>query len=343
MVATSVSLSQLLTLFECQHIDISDNITLHSTATLAGAKAGQVSFLANKRYRRDLQHTQASVVLVDHATYTAWQNDVLSCPALLVSCADPHLAFAFTQQFFHPFPTSTGICHPSAIIHPDAVLLDNVEVGAMAVIGAGTHIGEGCIIGAGVVIGSDCTLQEDCLIHARAVIADGCLLGRRVILQSGAVIGSDGFGYAWDGQAHVKIPQTGRVILHDDVEIGANACIDRGAVEDTVIHNHVKIDNLVQLGHNVEVGAMTVIVSQAGVAGSSSIGQGCQIGGQSGIAGHLHIADGCKIAGQSGVIGDLNTTGTYGGTPAITHRAWLRGIALVNRLPELFKKRAKGN
>jgi|UPI0003723B5E UDP-3-O-[3-hydroxymyristoyl] glucosamine N-acyltransferase len=338
MTATGVPIRQLLDLIQCTHAVDDDKRMVRGVTTLATATAEHISFLANKRYRSALESTQAAAVLVDQATYKAWQAGKISCQASLIACSDPYLAFAMVQRFFHPQAIAVGEHHPSAVIHPEAFVADDVDIAAHAVIGRGSRIAKGCRIGAGVVIGDGCTLEEDCLIHPRVVIADGCHLGKRVILHAGAVIGSDGFGYAWSGTAHVKIPQTGTVYLHDDVEVGANSCIDRGALEDTVIHDDVKIDNLVQIGHNAEIGTKTVIVSQVAIAGSVTIGRGCQLGGQSAVAGHLTVGDGCKIAGQSGVIGNLEAGGVYGGTPAVPHRMWLKGIAMVNRLPELFKK-----
>jgi len=339
MAASYVPIGQLLDLVQCLSTVEEDQWLVRGITTLAAATGDDLSFLANTRYRPALSSTQAAAVLVDKATYDAWLAGTITCHATLLPCADPYLAFAIIQRFFHPQTVATGDHHPSAVIHPEALIADGVDIGAHAVIGHGSRIAKGCRIGAGVVIGDDCILEEDCLIHPRVVIANGCHLGKRVILQAGAVIGSDGFGYAWSGTGHVKIPQTGKVYLHDDVEVGANSCIDRGALEDTVIHDDVKIDNLVQIGHNVTVGAKTVLVSQVGISGSSHIGRGCQLAGQVGVAGHLTIGDGCKIAGQSGVIGNLETGGVYGGTPAVPHRIWLKGIAMVNRLPELFKKK----
>ncbi len=330
----ALSLSELSELLQCT-TPVADIPAIHGVNTLTAARAGEASFLANRHYLPDLLTTQASVVLVDQATQARYSGQT---SAVLLACEDPYLAFARLQRHFHPQPASSGQRHPAAVIAASAQLADDVDVAAGAVIGEGCQIATGCRIGAGAVIGRHCQLGEGCLIHPRAVIADGCLLGKRVILQPGAVIGSDGFGYAWDGKAHVKIPQTGIVELHDDVEIGANTCIDRGALGNTVVHQGVKIDNLVQLGHNVEIGACSVLVSQVGISGSTQIGRGCQLGGQAGVAGHLSIGDGCKVAAQSGVIGNLEAGGTYGGTPAIPHRIWLRSMALLNRLPELFRK-----
>jgi UDP-3-O-[3-hydroxymyristoyl] glucosamine N-acyltransferase len=168
-------------------------------------------------------------------------------------------------------------------------------------------------------------------------------LGDRVILQSGAVIGSDGFGYAWSGKEHLKIPQTGRVVLEDDVEVGANSSIDRGALGDTIIRQGVKLDNLIQVGHNVEIGPQSIMASQVGISGSTKIGSGCQIGGQAGVAGHLVIGDGVKLAAKSGVLGNLDAGGTYAGYPAIQHRTWLKASALMLRLPEIWNQIRKNS
>ncbi|MDQ6967539.1 MAG: UDP-3-O-(3-hydroxymyristoyl)glucosamine N-acyltransferase, partial [Mariprofundaceae bacterium] len=193
-------------------------------------------------------------------------------------------------------------------------------------------IAAGCLIAQGVHIGKDCLLHMGVKVLAESQLHD------RVILQAGAVIGSDGFGYAWNGKEHLKIPQVGRVVLHDDVEIGANTCIDRGALGDTVIQKGVKLDNLIQIGHNVEIGALTVMASQAGIAGSTTVGKGCQIGGQAAAAGHLNIGDGCQLAARTGVISSLDAGGVYAGMPAMPHRAWLKTSALIIRLPEIWKK-----
>lgn len=303
--------------------------------TLKEASSSEVSFLANVRYKKGVGASRAAAILV--AEDFEAEGDAVP----LIRVADPYLAFALLQQHFFPLVQSSGRVNPSAVVDETARLADDVDVGAGAVIGANAVIGAGSVIGAGCVIGARSRLGEKCLLHPRAVVAENCILGDRVILQSGAVIGSDGFGYAWSGSQHVKIPQVGRVILEDDVEIGANSCIDRGALEDTVIRRGVKLDNLIQIGHNVEIGAMSVMASQVGISGSTIIGQGCQIGGQVGIAGHLKIGDGVKLAAKTGVLGDLEAGGTYAGLPAMPHRKWLKASALVARLPELLSQLRK--
>jgi len=297
--------------------------------TLARAGGMEISFLANKRYKSELHTTQAAAVLLA-------KDDEAPESLRVVRVKDPYLAFAKLQRHFHPEQAASGIRHATATIDVAASLAADVDVGANAVIGARSSIGASSRIGAGCVIGEDVVIGRNCLLHANAVVGDGCLLKDGVILQPGAVIGSDGFGYAWTGQGYLKIPQVGRVILEEDVEIGANSCVDRGAIGDTVIERGVKLDNLVQIGHNVRVGAYTVMASQVGISGSTIIGKGCQFGGQVGSAGHLNIADGCKFAGQTGIVGDLDS-GVYAGTPAIPHRLWLRVSAIIGKLPELWK------
>lgn len=299
--------------------------------TLLNAKEGEASFLANMKYRGDVDSSRAGVILVG--------KDFLSVSGdkALIRVADPYIAFARLQRHFHPSRQSSGVRHPSAAIDASAILASDVDVGANAVIGSGVTVEAGSIIGAGCVIEDGAVIGTNCLLHSRSVVAHGCVLGNHVILQAGAVIGSDGFGYAWTGNEHMKIPQTGRVVLEDGVEIGANSCIDRGALGDTIIRQGVKLDNLIQIGHNVEVGAYSIMASQVGISGSTEIGAGCQIGGQVGMAGHLKVGDGVQLAAKSGVIGDLEAGGSYAGFPAIPHRTWLKMSVAMNRLPELLK------
>lgn len=301
--------------------------------TLLSAGPHEASFLANGKYRDQVEESRAGVILVAHKERVPEHKPV-------IRVGDPYLAFCHLQRAFHPQPVGKGRHHPSAAVHERAHVEDGVDIGAHAVIEAGARIGRGTIIGAGCVIGRNVAIGEDCLLHAGVRVAHGCQLGDRVIVHSGAVIGSDGFGYAWDGSRHLKIPQTGRVIIHDDVEIGANCCIDRGALGDTVIEQGVKLDNLIQVGHNVHIGAHSIIASQTGISGSTRLGAGCQVGGQVGFAGHLSIAPGCRIAAQSGVMNDLER-GTYGGTPAMPHRAWMRMVAMMQKLPEIVRNMRK--
>ncbi|MDX8398049.1 MAG: UDP-3-O-(3-hydroxymyristoyl)glucosamine N-acyltransferase [Mariprofundaceae bacterium] len=316
------------------HVNSADmDIMVSAINTLAKANADEISFLANAHYKQEVEHTAAAAVLISDA----WADEV-SGSAVFLRVKDPYLAFAKLQRFFYPQVKASGQRHASACIDVSAKLAEDVDVAAGCVIESGVFIAAGTRLSAGCIIGEGVHIGHDCLLHAGVKVASGCMLGDRVILQAGAVLGSDGFGYAWSGSEHLKIPQVGRVILHDDVEIGANSCIDRGALGDTVIQQGVKLDNLIQIGHNVEVGALTVMASQVGISGSTKIGQGCQIGGQAGTAGHLTIADGCQLAARTGVMSDLQAGGVYAGMPAMPHRHWLKTSVLINRLPEIWKK-----
>jgi len=301
--------------------------------TLRQSGVDELSFLSNKHYKSDLSGTNALAVLMTEALF---HELMPRCGVMIVS--DPYLAFAQVQCYFYPQAKSQGKRHTSACIDASASIADDVDIGACCVIEAGVEIASGTRIAAGCLIGKNVKIGQHCLLHAGVKVLDGSQLHDRVILQAGAVIGSDGFGYAWSGKEHLKIPQVGHVILHNDVEVGANTCIDRGALGDTVIQQGVKLDNLIQIGHNVEVGALTVMASQVGISGSTSIGKGCQIGGQVGTAGHLKVGDGCQLAARTGVMSDLEAGGIYAGMPAMPHRTWLKVSALSVRLPEIWKK-----
>jgi len=318
---------------ECACADAPD-LHIRGVNTLTAAGCDEISFLANARYRRALPTTAAAAVLLA-------EDESAPEGLCVIRVADPYLAFAKLQRHFHPQPLACGQRHESAVIDASAQLADDVDVGPNAVIGTGVHIGAGSIIGPGCVVGAGVRIGERCLLHAGSIVQAACMLGNEVILQPGAVIGSDGFGYAWNGSRHLKIPQSGRVILEDDVEIGANTCIDRGAIGDTVIERGVKLDNLIQVAHNVRVGAYSVMASQVGISGSSEVGRGCQFGGQVGLAGHLKGGDGVTLAAQSGVISDLEAGKTYAGTPAMPHRLYFKISALMMKLPEIWKAQHK--
>jgi len=312
------------------HVEKRTSILVSGINTLMNAAASEITFLANRRYQKDLKLTKAAAVLIA-------QNTKVDEHLCVIRVKDPYLAFACLQRFFHPDLIASGIRHTSAVIDDSAILADDVDVAAGVIIGAHVQIEKGTRIGAGCVIGEAVQIGSDCLLHPKAVIADHCILGNEVSLQSGAIIGSDGFGYAWSGTHHLKIPQIGRVILEDDVEIGANTCIDRGAIGDTVIERGVKLDNQIQIAHNVRIGAYSIMAGQVGIAGSTHIGSGCQFGGQAAVAGHLNIGDGVKLAAKSGVMSDLEAGGVYAGSPAMPHRLWLKVSSLMSKLPEIWK------
>jgi UDP-3-O-[3-hydroxymyristoyl] glucosamine N-acyltransferase len=302
-------------------------------ATLESAQPHELSFVANAKYLPYLQRSRAGAVLIPEAL-------AASVPAGIarIVVEDPHIAMYEALRLLYPRPRARGEIHPTAVVDASAALGDAVSVGAYAVIGARARVGSGTTIGAHVVIGDDCEIGEACTLHAHATLHDGVTLGARCLIHSGARLGREGFGFVWHEGAHRRVPQVGRCILGDDVEIGANSTVDRGSIGDTVVGSGTKIDNLVHLGHNVRVGRHVIIIAQVGVSGSTTIGDGAVIGGQAGVIGHADIGAGARIGGQAGVIGDVPAGATYSGYPARPHREALRGQGMVARLPELMRR-----
>jgi len=293
---------------------------------LADAGPTHVSFLDNKRYAEAFTKSAAGACVVE----PAFAERAPAGMALLLT-DQPYLGYARIAARFYPAGQQGEGISPAAFVDPRAELGDGVRIDAQAVIQAGVKIGAGCVVGAGAVIGEGVELAEDCRIGANTTLSH-CLIGARVIIHPGASIGQDGFGFAMSPAGHEKVPQLGRVIIEDDVEIGANTTIDRGAGPDTVIGAGTKIDNLVQIAHNVRIGKGCVIVSQVGISGSTEIGDFVMIGGQAGLTGHLEIASGSKIAAQSGVMRNVEAGATVGGSPAKPMRDWLKEVAFVERL-----------
>jgi UDP-3-O-[3-hydroxymyristoyl] glucosamine N-acyltransferase len=250
--------------------------------------------------------------------------------ALLLS-PDPYRSYALVAAAFYPRAASVPDISPRSVVDLTAELAVGVQVDPGAVIGPAAEIGPRCLIGANAVIGAGVVLGEDCIIGAGASLSH-CIVGNRVNIYPGARIGQDGFGFAMGPQGHLKVPQLGRVLIEDDVEIGANATIDRGAGPDTIIGAGCKIDNLVQIGHNVQLGRGCVIVAQVGISGSTRLGDLVVAAGQAGLAGHLQIGAGARIAAQSGVMRDIEPGGTVGGSPAVPMTEWLRQSALLGQL-----------
>jgi len=307
-------------------------------ASLAEAGPGQMSFLANPRYRKDVPATRAEAVLIRQSDADALRAASPPPSAVLWLCDNPYATFARVAQALQDLvrvAPAPGLA-PGAQVAPDAQLGADASIGPGAVIGAGcvigarTQIGAGCVLGAGVHIGADS------LLYPRVVVYDACVLGARAIVHAGAVIGADGFGFARDGAAWVKIPQTGRVVIGDDVEIGANTTIDRGALADTVIGDGVKLDNQIQIGHNVRIGAHTAMAACVGIAGSATVGARCTVGGGAIILGHLKVADDVNISAASVVTHSLHQPGHYTGFyPIGDNAAWEKSAAVLKRLPEL--------
>lgn len=256
---------------------------------------------------------------------------------LLIRVSDPRRSFFAIAELFVP-PSEIKAIHPSAVIDRSAILGEAVAVGACAVVAAGARLGDRCIIGPGSYVGPGVTLGADCLIEANVTLHRDSSLGAHCVVHSGTVIGSDGFGFAWDGRGHRKIPQLGRVVIEDDVDIGCNCCVDRATLGVTRIRRGTRIDNLVQVAHNTDIGEHVILVSQAGVAGSSSVGAGAVIAGQVAVSDHVKVGAGARIGGQSGVTKDVPAGAAVFGTPARPMKDTLRELASLAQLPGLLKK-----
>ena len=256
---------------------------------------------------------------------------------LLIRTPAPRRNFFRIAERFTPGPEISG-SHPSAVIDPSAILGPGVAVGPRAVIAASVRVGDRSTVGAGCYLGPGVGLGTDCVIEPNVTIQRGCQLGDRCIVHSGAVIGGDGFGFNWDGTGHRKVPQLGQVVIEDDVDIGCNSCVDRATLGETRIRRGTKIDNLVQVAHNTDIGAHVILVSQAGVAGSSRVGTGAVIAGQVAISDHVEVGAGARVGGQSGVTKDVPPGTTVFGTPARPMKDTLRELAALAQLPALLKK-----
>ena len=307
---------------------------VNGIATLAGAGPGTVTFLANPRYRRLLSGTRASAVVLDAAT-------AADCPVAALVAANPYAAFARIAQLLHPQPTVAAGIHPSAVVDSGASVSPDAAVGAQAVVEAGAVIGPRALVGPGSVVMAGARIGADTRLVVRVTVYPGVQIGARCVLHAGAVIGADGFGFAPDRDGYVKMPQRGGVRIGDDVEIGANTAVDRGAIEDTVIDDGVKLDNLVQVGHNVHIGAHTVMAADVCIAGSAVIGRNCMIGGAVGIAGHLEIGDGVVITGHSVVTHSLQGPGMFSSTiPVRPSPEWRKTVARLHRLEAMQRRLA---
>jgi UDP-3-O-[3-hydroxymyristoyl] glucosamine N-acyltransferase len=296
-------------------------------APLHSAGPDEVSFLDNKRYAAALRESRAGAVVL--APAMAAQAPA-GCAA--IATAQPYLGFARVCALFHPAPVARPGIHPTAAIAADATIGPGCEIGPYAVIGAGAELGEGCIIGPQAVVGEGVILGPRCRIHAHASLSH-CIAGRDVVLHPGARVGQEGFGFALTPEGRYEtMPQLGRVLLGDGVEVGANSCIDRGSQGDTVIGPGSRLDNLVQIGHNVRTGRGCVIVAHVGISGSVTLGDFVQMGGQSGVAGHLTIGDRARVGAQSGVISDVPAGSDMLGSPALPAREAMRAIARLRRL-----------
>lgn len=301
-------------------------------ATLRNAGPDAIAFLANPRYRHQLAATRAGAVVLDPSLAG-------ECPGAVLLSRNPYAAYARIAAELYPAPPfPTGISH-GASVDPRAEVAPDAGVGPSAVVEAGARIGPRCYVGPGSFVGAHAELGEDSRLVARVTICHGVVLGKRVLVHPGAVIGADGFGLAREPEGWIKVPQTGAVRIGDDVEIGANTTVDRGAIEDTVIEEGVKLDNLIQVAHNVRIGAHTVIAACTGISGSTTIGRRCMIGGAVGIAGHLEIADDTVLTGMTMVSRSLRKPGVYSGAlPTDEAARWRRNSARFRHLDELARR-----
>jgi UDP-3-O-[3-hydroxymyristoyl] glucosamine N-acyltransferase len=312
------------------------DLKIEKIASLDQATEKQISFLSNPKYANLLPNTRAGAVIISPEALSLLE--AVSCYSLLVK--DPYLGFAKTAQLFAPEPNAPVGIHPTAVISPTANISSSASIGPNVVIGDRAQIAEKVKILANVVIGDDVIIGAGSLIYPNVSIYYGTVLGAENIIHSGAVIGSDGFGLAKDPEGRwVKIPQLGNVVMGSRVEVGANSTIDRGALGDTRIHDDVKIDNLVHLGHNVEVGENTALAAHVGVSGSVKIGSQCILAGKVGVAGHLEIGNGIILTGATNVSKSILAPGVYSsGIPAKPQKEWARILAQMTRLDKLQRK-----
>jgi len=326
-----VRISQLVKTFRLELLSkLTEDVDIRGVRPLDKAQTGDLSFLTNPKYRQQAQKTKASAVLVREA--------VPDCGAVQLGCNHPYLVLANVLEHLFPEPVPEPEIHPSAVIAESATVPEDCYVGPHCVVEKGAVIGSGSVLVHGVSVGAGCVVGEDCKLFPHVVLYPGTALGNRVRVHANSVLGSDGFGYAQSDGVHIKVPQIGGVIVGDDVEIGSNVSIDRGALDNTVIGNGVKIDNLVQIAHGARVGEHGMIISQSGVSGSSSLGKHTILAGQVGVVGHIEIGDGIIVMGDSVVTKNLKEPGRYAGNPAVPFMTYQRQQAEVRRLPELVKR-----
>jgi len=331
--ATAVEIGALADLLGAR-LEGEASTVIRGVGTLQGAGAGDLGFLSNPKYRKQLSGCRASAVLL---------REGVECPDDFVGArlwvADPYLAFARASRILNPLPEVEPGIHGSAAVDPTAKVDASAQVGPHVVIGAGASIGAHAVIGSGCHIGRHVTIGEGTRLHPRVVVYDACVVGRHCILHSGAVIGADGFGLAWAGERWEHIPQVGRVVIGDHVDVGANTTIDRGALEDTIIEDGVKLDNQIQIGHNCVIGEHTAVAGCVGIAGSTRIGPCCRIGGASMISGHLEIAGGSEIAGGTAITRSITDPGVYASVfPFMPFAQWRRNAAQLRHLDDIARR-----
>ncbi len=329
----AANLAELASRFNCELRGDAD-LVVTTVGTLAGAGANAVAFLANPLYRGQLADTDAAAVVLE-------QKYAADCPAAVMLTANPYATYARIARFLHrPAAPEPGI-HPSATVASDAVVPESAQVCAQAVIGPQSELGESVVVGPGCVVGAAVRIGADTKLLARATVLDRVVIGARCVLHPGVVIGSDGFGFAQADGSWLKVPQLGTVVIGNDVDIGANTTIDRGTIEDTIIEDGVILDNLIQIGHNVRVGAHTAMAGLCGISGSTTIGARCMLAGAVVMVGHLSICDDVLVTFHSMVTRSITTPGTYsGGLPADEASRWRRNAARFRNLQELAQRQS---
>ena len=330
----SVTLAELATRFDCELHGDGDTL-VETVATLENAAGRAISFLANPKYRVALQRTRAAAVILKPGLET-------DCPVATLVAANPYATYARIARFLNPAPPFEPGIHPTAVVADDADVASTARVGAHAVIGSRARVGESVSVGPGAAVGENVSIGAGTTVHARVVLMHDIQIGARCVLHPGAVLGADGFGFAREGDNWLAVPQLGRVVIGDDVSIGANTAIDRGAIEDTVIESGVIIDNLVQIGHNVRIGEHTALAGLCGVAGSVQIGRRCMIGGAVLINGHITICDDVFVTYHSTVLRSIEEPGKYSSS-FDTDKAerWRRNATRFRRLDEQLRRGRK--
>jgi len=316
-----------------------DSVGIVGVETLDRAGPSHISFYTNRRYKKAFLATRAGAVIVGPRDA---EGEVPEGVSLLV-CDEPYLAFAKVSTRFHRPPTYPAGVDPRAAVEEGAEVDPTATVLPFAYVGRGARIGARTVIHAHCAILDGVTIGEDCILYPGVVVREGCVIGPRTIIQPGAIIGGDGYGFAFEkngprGPRHFKVPQIGKVVIGADVEVGANTCIDRGTVGDTQVGDGAKLDDLVMIAHNVEVGPLSLLAGCSAVAGSTKLGPGVVLGGQVGVIGHLDLGAGAKVAAGSRVMTDLAPGSESGGYPAVRQAHWLREQAARQRLPELLKQ-----
>jgi len=325
-----MKLGEIATKLGCQ-LEGDPHIEITGVAGIEEARAGELTFLVNKKYRPALETTEASAILIAPGG-----------PAPRIAAlrsTNPYLDFARALELFHPVPRYAPTVHPTAVIAATATIGSGAHIGPYCFIEDGVELGRNAVLHSFVTIYRGAKIGDDFFAHSHSAVREYCRIGNRVLLQNGVVVGSDGFGFArtTDGRWH-KIPQTGNVVIEDDVEVQAHSAIDRATIGETHIGRGAKIDNLVQVGHSCKVGEDTLLCGQVGLAGTSRVGNKCILAGQVGLAGHLSVGDGATLTAQTGVPTDVPAGAIYSGYPAMDNLDWRKSVAVFNRLPELQRE-----